>query len=91
MRGVLDDIASTFGQGNFTVRGNGLLCGLDVHDTELAAGIAAAAFERRLIVETCGAGDTTVKLLPPIVIEEDELDEGLKRLGDAVAQACSIR
>jgi len=91
VRGVLDDIASTFGQGNFTVRGNGLLCGLDVHDTELAAGIAAAAFERRLIVETCGAGDTTVKLLPPIVIEEDELDEGLKRLGDAVAQACSIR
>ena len=26
-----------------------------------------------------------------IDVEEDELDEGLKRLGDAVAQACSIR
>jgi 4-aminobutyrate aminotransferase-like enzyme len=32
-----------------------------------------------------------VKLLPPIVIDEDELTNGLARLGDAVAEAHSAR
>jgi diaminobutyrate-2-oxoglutarate transaminase len=91
VRSALDNLADRFGDGKFVARGNGLLCGLDVGDTKLAADIAAAAFERRLIVETCGAGDTTVKLLPPIVIDEDQLADGLERLSDAVASACAVR
>lgn len=91
VRTALEGLSAQFGDGRFTVRGNGLLCGLDVGDTRLAADIASAAFERRLIVETCGAGDTTVKLLAPLVIGDDELTAGLERLGDAVDQACSVR
>ena len=82
-------MADVYGQGAFVVRGNGLLCGLDVRDTQLADNIAHSAFERRLIVETCGAGDTTVKLLTPLIIGEDQLSEGLDRLSDAVARATS--
>lgn len=89
IRSNLEEIAESFGRGEFEVRGNGLLCGLDVRDTELAAAIAASAFERGLIVETCGHGDTTVKLLPPIVIEDSQLIEGLARLRDAVGAARS--
>jgi diaminobutyrate-2-oxoglutarate transaminase len=88
---TLENLADQFGKGSFTVRGNGLLRGLDVGDTDLATNISKAAFERHLIVETCGAGDTTVKMLPPLVIEEDELSEGLNRLSDAVALATSLR
>jgi diaminobutyrate-2-oxoglutarate transaminase len=91
VRTALEEMSSQFGQGRFVVRGNGLLCGLDVGDTQLAAEIARGAFDRKLIVETCGAGDTTVKLLPAIVIDEDQLAEGLARLGDAVAQTRSAR
>jgi diaminobutyrate-2-oxoglutarate transaminase len=91
VRAALDEMASQYGGGTFVVRGNGLLCGLDVGNTQLATNIAEAAFARRLIVETCGAGDTTVKLLPALVIEEDQLANGLSRLADAVAQACSAR
>jgi diaminobutyrate-2-oxoglutarate transaminase len=91
VRAALEEMSSQFGQGRFVVRGNGLLCGLDVGDTQLAADIAQGAFDRKLIVETCGAGDTTVKLLPAIVIDEDQLAEGLTRLGDAVAQTRSPR
>jgi diaminobutyrate-2-oxoglutarate transaminase len=89
VRNSLHQIADAYGNDTFAVRGNGLLCGLDVHDTQLADDIARLAFERRLIVETCGAGDTTVKLLSPLVIEEDQLSEGLDRLSDAVAHAIS--
>jgi diaminobutyrate-2-oxoglutarate transaminase len=91
VRSALDEIADSFGNRKFIVRGNGLLCGLDVGETQRAADIAEAAFERRLIVETCGAGDTTLKLLPPIVIEEDQLADGLSRLKDAVASTRSLR
>lgn len=91
VRSTLEELSREFGRGTFKVRGNGLLQGLDVGDAELATDISKAAFERHLIVETCGAGDTTVKMLPPIVIDEDELTDGLARLGDSVAQATSRR
>jgi diaminobutyrate-2-oxoglutarate transaminase len=91
VRSTLEELAREFGRGTFKVRGNGLLQGLDVADTELATNISKAAFERHLIVETCGAGDTTVKMLPPIVIDDDELTDWLARLGDSVAQAISLR
>jgi diaminobutyrate-2-oxoglutarate transaminase len=89
VRNSLQQMADVFGQGGFVVRGNGLLCGLDVNNTQLADEIAHNAFERRLIVETCGAGDTTVKLLTPLIIDEDQLSEGLDRLSEAVAHATS--
>jgi diaminobutyrate-2-oxoglutarate transaminase len=91
VRAALEEMSVQFGNSDFVVRGNGLLCGLDVGDTKLAADIAEAAFTRKLIVETCGAGDTTVKLLPPLVIDEEQLADGLARLGEAVAQATSAR
>lgn len=90
-RSALEGIAADHGHGDFVIRGNGLLCGLDVGDTHLAQTIVDAAFERQLIVETCGAGATTLKLLPPIVIEEHELTDGLGRLGEAVGFACRAR
>ena len=91
VRTALEEMSAKYAKGGFVVRGNGLLCGLDVRDTELAAKIAESAFERRLIVETCGAGDTTVKLLPPLVIDEDQLADGLTRLSESVASATRQR
>jgi diaminobutyrate-2-oxoglutarate transaminase len=91
VRNAITEISSNHGGANFVVNGNGLLCGLDVRETELATAIAKAAFDRRLIVETCGAGATTIKLLPPLVISDNELAEGLARLSDAVSFACRSR
>jgi diaminobutyrate-2-oxoglutarate transaminase len=91
VRTALEGMSDSFGEGRFSIRGNGLLCGLAVGDTELAAAISRHAFERRLIVETCGPGDTIVKLLTPLIIEPAQLDDGLERLALAVEQATSAR
>ena len=91
VRDAFESMAQSFGRDNFAVNGNGLLAGLDVRDTALAADISALAFERHLIVETCGAGDTVVKLLAPLVIEPAQLAQGLSRLHDAVEQATAQR
>jgi diaminobutyrate-2-oxoglutarate transaminase len=80
VRHALQQIADQYGEGNFEVRGKGMLCGLDVKDTALADAIATQAFDEKLIIETCGAGGTTVKLIPPIVIDDALLEEGLNRL-----------
>ena len=89
VREALEQIRDAQPDANFVVHGNGLLCGLDVRETALAASIADQAFERNLIVETCGAGGTTVKLLPALVIDDNLLSEGLARLHDAVSAARS--
>ena len=91
VRTALESMSDSFGAGRFSVRGNGLLCGLAVGDTDVAAAISRHAFERGLIVETCGPGDTIVKLLTPLVIEPAQLDTGLERLALAVEQATSPR
>ena len=90
-RTALASMAENFGAGAFDVRGNGMLNGLEVRETELATAISRHAFERGLIVETCGPGDTVVKLLTPLVIEPAQLDDGLNRLALAVEQATAAR
>jgi diaminobutyrate-2-oxoglutarate transaminase len=69
------------------VRGRGLILGLACADPALARRISGHAFEQGLIVETAGAEDQVLKVLPPLTIEPDELAEGLDRLEHALGLA----
>jgi diaminobutyrate-2-oxoglutarate transaminase len=62
--------------------------GLAFKRCELAREVSAAAFERGLLVETAGSRDEVVKLLPPLTITDDELDQGLGLLAEAVYAVC---
>jgi acetylornithine/N-succinyldiaminopimelate aminotransferase len=61
------------------VRGEGLMIGLKLKTTNTE--FAAAARAERLL--TIPAGDNVVRLLPPLIISEDEVAEGVRRLGAA--------
>jgi diaminobutyrate-2-oxoglutarate transaminase len=50
--------------------------------------VSSAAFERGLLVETAGPGDEVLKLLPPLTTSDDEIDQGLALLADAVQTVC---
>ena len=65
-------------------RGRGLARGLAFQRHELGTQVAAAAFERGLLVETSGPDSEVVKLMPPLTITEDELALGLDVFADAV-------
>jgi diaminobutyrate-2-oxoglutarate transaminase len=69
-------------------RGRGLAHGLAFEHGDLAGKVCAAAFERGLLVETCGPQGTVIKLLPPLTITGTELDQGLALLADAVQAIC---
>ena len=63
------------------IRGMGLLQGI-VLDGQ-AAPVLAKAREKGLLV--LSAGPDVVRLLPPLIVSEDELDHGLEILGEALA------
>ena len=69
-------------------RGRGLAHGLAFENGELAGKVSSAAFERGLLVETCGPQGAVIKLLPPLTIAGTELDQGLALLADATQAIC---
>lgn len=66
-------------------RGRGLIQGLPTASQAIARRIAAEAFARGLVMETCGPHQEVLKILCPLTIADDELARGLDILDAAVA------
>jgi diaminobutyrate-2-oxoglutarate transaminase len=66
------------------VRGRGLIQAIVFAEPGLAEEISQAAFERGLIIETCGPRDEALKLLPPLTITREELDRGIAILRESL-------
>src|SRR5262249_22741798 len=69
-------------------RGRGLMRGLAFADPEVAGQVRRAASELGLLVESAGPEDEVVKLMPPLTIAEQELEQGLALLAEAVQTVC---
>jgi acetylornithine/succinyldiaminopimelate/putrescine aminotransferase len=65
-----------------SVRGAGLIWGIELDKP--AAGVVQAAFDRHLLINR--TSDTVVRLLPPLVITEREIDEALPLLESALTE-----
>jgi len=63
-------------------RGCGLIWGLELADGETAAAVVAAARERQLLV--LSAGPTVVRLLPPLVVSDGEIERGTAILSEVL-------
>jgi diaminobutyrate-2-oxoglutarate transaminase len=74
-----------------SVRGRGMLAGVFFPDTETAGKIAAAAYERGLLVETSGPESEVVKLMPALTISSEELERGLEILIEAASTVTGAR
>ena len=66
------------------VRGRGLIQALVFAGAGLAEKVSKAAFERGLIIETCGARDEALKLLPSLTISPEELEQGISIIAESV-------
>jgi diaminobutyrate-2-oxoglutarate transaminase len=71
-------------EGKGDVRGRGLMQGLVFTEPGLAQEVSHAAFERGVIVETCGPRDEVLKLLPPLTITSEELERGISIISKSV-------
>ncbi len=66
------------------IRGAGLMWGLDV-DEAVAERMVTAALEQGLIINRTAG--TVIRLLPPLTIDDDDIQAGLTRLGAAFESA----
>jgi predicted acetylornithine/succinylornithine family transaminase len=81
--GRLEGLASASGGLVVEVRGRGLMAGLDLRVD--ATPVVAAALERGLIVNRTAG--TVVRLLPPYIVTERDVDDAIGILGEALHAA----
>jgi acetylornithine/N-succinyldiaminopimelate aminotransferase len=67
------------------VRGRGLILGVETPRPWAKRAVAIARDRERLLINA--TGDTTLRLVPPLVVNEEECGEGLERLRRALAAA----
>lgn len=85
----LREICAQFASMGCTIRGRGLLRGLAFREHTTAELVSAAAYRRRLLVETSGAAGKVLKIMPPIVIEHDSIYEAMHVLAAAIDDVAS--
>jgi len=69
------------------VRGLGPMLALELEERspDRAKAVVEAAFERGLLLLSCGLYGNVLRLLPPLTISDEDLDEGLGLLDEALA------
>ena len=73
------------------LRGRGLMIGIEFADPgtlaprpDLAKGLLHEAFERRLLLLTCGTWSQVVRIIPPLVTTDDEVDQAIQVIGESL-------
>ncbi|MDX3896099.1 diaminobutyrate--2-oxoglutarate transaminase [Pusillimonas sp.] len=87
VRDWLENLVHSYPMADLSVRGRGLIQGLvtPVGD-DMANQFARKAFEQGLVIETSGANDEVLKVLPALTIPEEQLKTGLEIIERSVAQ-----
>lgn len=83
---LADGLAKFVADGLATeVRGRGLMLGLETAGAWAKRAVGVAREQEHLLINA--TGETTVRLVPPLIISEAECDEVIGRLGQALAVA----
>ena len=81
---ILHDLFIEFSEKIKAIRGSGLIWGLEMHSRVLAETFALETFKKGLIVEICGRERSTIKILPPLIIDDDTLAAGMDIISIAI-------
>lgn len=66
-------------------KGRGLARGIEFAGGDLAGEVCSEAYQRGLLMETSGPNGEVMKLMPPLTIEDAELERGLDIIDESVA------
>jgi len=86
LKNRLEEIAEKYPDANASVRGRGLVYGLELPEKNFASEVSTKCFEKGLIIELAGALDQIVKFLPPLTIKEEVLKEGLDIIDESIGE-----
>ena len=71
---------------NQEIRGIGLIWGIEFNDGKLARAVLDKCFEKKLLVELAGRGDSVLKIMPSLVIDEESLLKGLNIIKESIKE-----
>ncbi|WP_210374901.1 L-lysine 6-transaminase [Rhodothermus bifroesti] len=71
------------------VRGRGLMCAFDLPTTAFRDAVRQQSLEEGVIV--LGCGERSIRFRPPLIITEEEIDEGLRRLRRALERVAHLQ
>ncbi|HEU5123462.1 MAG TPA: diaminobutyrate--2-oxoglutarate transaminase [Verrucomicrobiae bacterium] len=91
LRKGLEQIAARHRDLNLKVRGRGLIYGIGLPEPSLAKAVSRESFKRGLIIELAGSDDQVVKFLPPLTVQDAELQKGLEIVSSSLDQALADR
>jgi len=77
--------------GGLDVRGRGMMQAIDFVDGALSKAIARECFDRGLLIAPCGSRGQVLKLIPPLTIPDEDLEEGLATFEAAVDARMAVR
>ena len=83
----LENIATTYPEMGCEVRGRGFVWALEATKyDDIASRVQEICFQNQLIIETCGSRGQALKPLPPLIISDAELTQGLDIIEAAYAE-----
>ncbi len=91
MEEELGKIVEKYPELDIDLRGRGMVWGLDFERTGFAAAVSREAFNNQLVIELAGADDNVVKFLPPLIIDEETLREGIAIIDQVIAELLQRR
>lgn len=68
----------------YSIVGKGLMIGMRFSDKSMARRISQELFNLKMIAETCGPHNEVLKFMPALTIDSDLVDEGFRRIVNAV-------
>jgi diaminobutyrate-2-oxoglutarate transaminase len=90
---TLEAIVATIDE-RITFRGEGMIWGIDLSGIDptgaFAKAVSRGCFDDQLIIERVGRNDTVLKVLPPLTISPEELDNGLNLIAGAIKRCLDI-
>lgn len=88
---LADRLGAIAGAHGLSLRGRGMMLGIDAGSGGIAEAVCRAAFREGLIIETSGAHDEIVKVLAPLTISKEQFAQGLDILEGAFEEVLGSR
>ncbi|SPP92874.1 aspartate aminotransferase family protein [Bradyrhizobium vignae] len=79
------EMARRYGE-SLRPKGLGMMQGIEFAAPHFAGAVAEAAVRRGVVVECCGPHDEVLKLMPPLNIGSETLEDGLGRIAEAIRE-----
>ncbi|WP_250886658.1 diaminobutyrate--2-oxoglutarate transaminase [Bacillus sp. SM2101] len=84
------DLASNYSVIHPEIRGRGMIKGITFEDGEYASKVCSNAFKMGLLLETSGAKNDVIKILPPLTIDEDGINQGIELLSESIKRSSEL-